>query len=66
MSLYTDLLANNVPVSNWQSDLYCLKTEKSVDLIKKHGLKYTSFISGLDNKVWLEISFQFDPYWQGK
>lgn len=66
MSVYTDLLAESIPVSNWQSDLYCLKTEKSVDIIKKHGLKYTCFINQTDNKTWLEIPFQFDPYWQGK
>lgn len=66
MSLYTDLVANNIPVSNWQSDLYCLKTEKSVDLIKQHGLQYTWFTSNVDGKTWLEIPFQFDPFWQGK
>ena len=66
MSVYTDLVAANVPVSNWQSDLYCLRTEKSVDIINKHGLEYNCFIREIDGKAWLEIPFQFDPFWQGK
>jgi hypothetical protein len=66
MSLYTDLVSEGVPVSNWQSDLYCLDNELSRSLVKKHGLQYEVFISNIDGKLWLSIPFQFDPFWQGK
>lgn len=66
MSLYTELLAENVPIANYRSDLYCLKTEKSIELIKKYGLRYTCFTSQIDGKLWLDVPFQYDPFWDNK
>lgn len=64
MSLYTDLIAAGIPVSNWQSDLYCPNTPEARALIKKHGLKGTPFKNQAEGGIWLDVPFQFDPFWE--
>lgn len=64
MSLYTDLIEAGCEVSNWQSDLYVVKTDKAVEIFKRHGQKLSVFKSNADGRLMLEAHFQFDPFWE--
>lgn len=64
MSLYTDLIDAGIPVSNWQSDLYCPVNETTTALIKKHGKKASKFRSAVDGELTYEVNFAFDPFWE--
>lgn len=64
MSLYTDLIDAGVPVSNWQSDLYCPVNNITRALIKKHGIKATVFKNRVEGGFWYDAPFCFDPYWE--
>lgn len=64
MSLYTDLIGAGQPVSNWQSDLYCPVNEVTRALLKQHDKKATAFKSKIDQKLWFEVPFAYDPYWE--
>lgn len=66
MSLYTDLIDAAIPVSHWQSDLYCKATEQSKALILKHNCKFSVFRNNTDGKTWYEIPFQYNHFWSNK
>lgn len=66
MSLYTDLVDAGVKTSNWQSDLYCERTLDAIQIIKRHGLKATVFKNQVEGGFWLEVPFQFDPFWEAR
>lgn len=65
MSLYTDLIAAGVPVSNWQSDLYFEDNETSRQIRKLHpSVRYSGFTNQITKTRWVEAPFQFDPFWE--
>jgi len=66
MSIYTELKDAGIETDNHESDLYCLKTEEAKAIIKKHEHSFTTFISQIDGKQWLDIPFAFDPFWKSK
>ena len=65
MSLYTDLIAAGVEVSNWQSDLYAPVngTVKAI-LAKYPGQSKSVFRSQIDGKLWYDFAFAYDPFWE--
>ena len=64
MSLYTDLIDAGIPVSNWQSDLYCPVTPLTRELIKKHDKRATTFKNQVEGGLWYDVPFAFDPFWE--
>ena len=64
LTLYEDLVAAGLEVSNWKSDLYVPATEKAKEIFRKHGQKLPYFKSNINGKFMLEAPFQFDPYRQ--
>lgn len=68
MSLYTDCKALGETIDHHESDLY-VKSSKSADaLVKLHDTHKiaTKFISNVDGKVWWDVPFSFDPYWESR
>ena len=63
-TMYEDLVAAGLEVSNWQSDLYVPATEEARAIFRKHGQKLLYFKSRIDGKSMLEAPFQFDPFWE--
>ncbi len=63
-TLYEDLVAVGLEVSNWQSDLYVPATEEAKAIFRKHGQKLLYFKSNINGKSMLEAPFQFDPFWE--
>lgn len=64
MSLYTDLIDAGIPVSNWQSDLYCPVNETTTTLVKKHGKSVRTFKNQVEGGLWYDVPFAFDPFWE--
>ena len=69
MSIYTELKDAGVPIESHFSDLYVKVTNESQEIVGVHrgpGVAIAVFHSPLDNELWFEIPFAFDPYWEGK
>lgn len=65
MSLYTDLVAAGVEVSNWQSDLYAPVNETVQEIMKKYpDQSRSTFKSNIDGRLHYEFPFAFDPFWE--
>ena len=65
MSLYTDLIAAGVEVSNWQSDLYAPVNETVKVILARYPHQSKSvFRSQIDGKFWYDCPFAFDPIWE--
>lgn len=65
MSLYTELMDAGVPVSNWQSDLYCPVNDTTRELLKKHNIKTaTIFVHQVEGGLWFDVPFMYEPFWE--
>lgn len=69
-SIYQEAVEKMDPedISNWQSDLYLKKNPISIELVKSYQFKENvkGFVSQIDNEIWFDIPFAFDPYWEKK
>lgn len=63
MTIYEELLAAGIQVSNHESDLYCPVTPESRALVRKHKLMVTTFINQVEGGTWYDIPFAYDPFW---
>jgi hypothetical protein len=68
MSLYTDLVHAGVPLDSHESDLYALVTATSNRIIAKyeHRKNVTTFVSQGDRRLWYDIPFAYEPFWERK
>ena len=67
MNLYEELVSNNIPVDNHESDLYFLSTPVSMKILAKYPTQKTNsslFKSNTDNKIWVDVPFAFLPFWE--
>lgn len=69
MSIYTKMLEAGCTIDHHESDLYVLATQASGKILDEHcrdlGLySYSSFNSEVDGKLWFEIPFSYDPWWE--
>lgn len=63
MTLYEEVVALGIEHDHHESDLYLPSNQVTRDLIKKHGLVGSAFVSQIDKKVWIDAPFSYDPYW---
>lgn len=69
MSLYTDLVAAGIEVSNWQSDLYFPVTEEAREILSRHPLQKanaTTFTCQITRQRHYDVPFAYDPYWEAR
>ena len=72
MSLYTELKDAGCTLDNHYSDLYVLFEPKATAIIQQHRtlthrtVMLSTFVSNLDGKLWYDIPFAFDPYWEAR
>lgn len=68
-SVYEQLIEvmNDDEMSNHQSDLYVLKNGNSTPIVEQYKKEFpvcvTTFISNIDRKIWYDIAFAYQPYW---
>jgi len=66
-TIYEKIMKAGIEFSSHESDLYVLKTPESEKIIS--GYKFKSIVSvfyGTDKRMWYDIPFAYDPYWQKK
>jgi len=62
-TLYRDLKTAGVELDKHESDLYALDTPDARRIIAQHGHELQPFQSNADRRQWLELPFQYDPFW---
>lgn len=66
MTLYDEIKQANVPMDHHESDLYFLATPESRKILDKYPDKKQNskcFISQIDNQIWIDVPFAFQPFW---
>lgn len=67
MSLYLALLDANVEVQGHESELFFIKSKKSMDILEKFpesaGIS-TTFLTENSTDVMIEVPFAFDPFFK--
>jgi len=67
MTIYTEALEKGIEISNHESDLYLPMTNQVADILNNHPkTKHTLFRSSIDGKMWYDIPFAYDPWWNAK
>lgn len=68
MSIYQILKQAKVPLDSHESDLYAQCSDKSKELLKNYEFldSVKVFRSQVDKKLWYEIPFAYDPFWEKK
>ena len=71
MSLYTDMLEAGQEIDSRDSDLYVKDTPAARDVLAKHnkkidGWNVQTFNSEIDGARWLDLPFQYEPFWRAK
>mgnify|MGYP004256857299 CR=1 FL=1 len=49
-----------------ESDLYVEDTAKAREIIERYGLKATPFRNQVDQAMWLDLPFMYQPFWDQK
>jgi hypothetical protein len=67
-TLFEQVKLLNVEYYHYQSDLYLPCTEKSKKLVEQYEFanNVTKFISHTDNRLYYDIPFAYDPFWENK
>ena len=63
---YAELQAIDVQLDNHESDLYAIATPEALAIVKDTGWSYSTFISQIDGKLWIDIPFAYTPFWERK
>lgn len=65
ISIYLSAIRKNIPYDHHESDLYLKDCQETRELIALYGKEKESkpFRSALDNTMWVDIPFAFDPFW---
>ena len=68
MNIYDEAKKLGIEMGNWCSDLYLPVNEQTQKLVADYKFKknVTTFTSNIDKKLWYEIPFAFDPYWESR
>lgn len=67
MTLYQELLQAGFEMGNHCSDLYVPVNIVSTMIIAKHPQCFAQkFVSRLDGKLWYDIPFAYEPFWERK
>lgn len=66
MNLYEAIKATGAKMDNHYSDLYAEATPEVMRLVKESGYKFSTFISNIEGTLWVDVPFQFQPYWDEK
>ena len=65
-TLYEDCIAAGIPVDSHESDLYVKCCPESRELLHRHGVQATCFMSQIDDTAWYDVPFRFDPWWESR
>ena len=65
-SIYEQVIELNIEHDHYYSDLYIPVNDTTRDLVASYGhtIDFEFFSSNIDGKLWYDIPFSYDPYWQ--
>lgn len=63
-TLYDAVIELGIEHDNHESDLYIPDNELTRELVAAFGHGSEKFRSNVDGKPWLDVPFQFVPFWQ--
>ena len=66
-TLYSDLKAAGIPISNHESDLYFKYSPESVAILDKYPLEKSNaqrFRNCIDGTTWVDVPFAYIPWWE--
>lgn len=63
---YRKLLDAGAQIDHHESDLYVEATPATVEIVEASGWSFSRFVSQIDGKVWLDIPFGYEPFWDAK
>ena len=68
MNIYQQLTEAGCQISNHYSDLYVEVSEASRKIIRDYEFlsKVQVFRNNLDGRLWYDIPFAYEPYWEEK
>lgn len=66
MSLFEEVISRGIPYEHHESDLYIPFTKETEKLVRNYNVSAERFISQIDGKVWFDIPFVYEPYWEKK
>jgi hypothetical protein len=68
MTIYDQMKAAGVQISNHESDLYVPVNPISTAIVNAYEFKsnVTIFTSNSDKKPWYDIPFAYSPFWRSK
>ena len=66
MTIYQELQAADIPIDHYESTLYAKITPESEKIIENYRWKehVSRFMSQIDNTMWFDIPFAYDPFWK--
>lgn len=71
MNIYDQMKAAGVQIDSHESDLYVPVNEQTTSILMSNiGLKgrlsSMKFVSQIDGKVWYDIPFAYQPWWDAR
>ena len=65
VGIYEEMKQAGVEISNHESDLYVPKNKITTPIINNYKFKknVTIFVNQIDHKLWYDIPFAYQPYW---
>ena len=71
MSIYNEITQAGIEIDHHESDLYIIDCPEARAILANHGKKQDGwnvqgFTSQIDGKKWLDIPFQYSPFWDAK
>lgn len=64
MSIWTEVEARGIPYRNHESDLYIPVTDETTALLRKLGIKFSTFRNRVEGGLWYDIPFAYEPWWE--
>jgi hypothetical protein len=63
---YKALREAGCTLDSHESDLYVRATPQALAIVKASGWTYETFRSQVDDQLWLDIAFAYEPFWERK
>lgn len=67
MGIYERAKELGIEIGSHESDLYLPVNDQTRELVKEHranGGSASTFINNIDGKLWYDIPFHYDPWWE--
>jgi hypothetical protein len=66
--LFEQVKSAGIEYDHHESDLYIPVTQRTLAMLEQYEFKsgVTAFTSQIDGKVWYDVPFAYEPFWEAK